>query len=138
MPLVCNQSERASSEPEPSTGSSRDPARSLPRDARELVERARKGDTFSLAFLEETAAYLAQGLANLIYLLDPQRIILGTIAVAAGDLLLGPLRTELARRIWPAFQEGLEILPAGLGDDLGDHAAFAVARAATGTGRAGG
>jgi glucokinase len=99
----------------------------LPRDARELVERAGRGDPFSRQFLRETACFLAQGISNLVYILDPERIVLGTIAVAAGDLLLGPLREEVDRRLWPVFRRGLEILPAALGADLGDYAAFAVA-----------
>ncbi len=99
----------------------------VPRDARELVERARGGDRFSIEFLRETAAYLARGIANLVYILDPERIILGTIAVAAGDLLLAPLREEVARRVWPQLSRGLEILPAGLGEELGDWAAFVMA-----------
>jgi len=98
----------------------------LPRDARELVERARAGDPFSLGFLRETAGYLAQGIANLVFVLDPERIVLGTIAVAAGDLLLAPLREEVSRKLWPAYA-GLEILPAALGEALGDTAAYAVA-----------
>jgi len=103
------------------------PPPDLPADARELVARARAGDPFSIEFLRETAAYLAMGLANLVYIVDPERIILGTIAVGAGDLLLGPLREEVDRRLWPAFRRGLRILPAALGEDLGDWAAFAVA-----------
>ncbi len=91
----------------------------LPRDARELVDRARRGDAFSLDFLRETAGFLGQGIANLVFILDPQRIILGTIAVAAGDLLLGPLREEVSKRLWPAYEP--------LGEALGDTAAFAVA-----------
>jgi glucokinase len=103
------------------------PAPDLPSDARELVERARQGDRFSIEFLREAAGYLAQGISNLVFVLDPETVVLGTIAVAAGDLLLGPLREEVSARLWPAFERGLRIVPAGLGPDLGDHAAFAVA-----------
>jgi glucokinase len=91
----------------------------LPSTARDVVERARSGHRFSLSFLEETAEYLAMGLANLIFCINPDRIVLGTIAVGAGELLLGPLRASL---------RGLEIVPAALGADLGDRAALAVAR----------
>jgi glucokinase len=102
-----------------------DPA--LPADARELVDRAHRGDAFSRRFLEEVASWLARGLAPVVFTLAPDRILLGTIAVGAGDLLLGPLRRELAARVWPALAEGLEVLAAGLGADLGDHAALAAA-----------
>lgn len=100
---------------------------SLPGNARELVTRARHGDSFSVEFLASTADYLARGLAGLIFLLNPARIILGTIAVGAGDLLLGPLRRELESRVWPSLLEGVEVLPAALGAELGDHAALVVA-----------
>jgi glucokinase len=104
-----------------------DPA--LPSSARELTERARTGDAWSRDFLAETARLLARGLTALVYIVDPQRIVLGTIAVGAGELLLGPLREELRRLLWPAFLEGLDVVPAALGEDLGDRAALAVAEA---------
>jgi glucokinase len=95
--------------------------------AKELVDRARSGDPRARRSLEDIARFLAMGIANLVYILDPERIILGTIAVAAGDLLLAPLRCEVDRLLWPAFRRDLKILPAGLGLELGDYAAFAVA-----------
>lgn len=100
----------------------------LPASAREVTDLARRGDPFALDFLRRTASYLAQGIANLVYILNPQRVVLGTIAVGAGDLLLAPLREELERLTWPSFLEGLEVVPAALGDELGDRAALAVAR----------
>ena len=99
-----------------------------PRTARQLTELARRGDPDARAFLGETARYLARGLAHLLFLLNPERIVLGTIAVGAGDLLLGPLRAELADLVWPSLLEGVEILPAALGSDLGDYAAWSVAQ----------
>ena len=101
---------------------------SLPATAREVVDRARRGDEFSQTFLRETAGYLASGLAHLIFCINPQRIILGTIAASAGDFLLEPLRTALEGRVWPALLGGLEVVPSALWPDLGDYAAVAVAR----------
>ena len=100
----------------------------LPASARDVVERARGGDPFSRGFLRETAEYLAMGIANLVFILNPERIILGTIVVGAGALLLDPLRESLRRRVWPPLLEGLEVVPASLGADLGDWAAMVVAR----------
>ena len=100
----------------------------LPGTAREVVERARAGDAFSIRFLVETGEYLGMGLANVVFLLNPERIVLGTIAVGAGALLLDPAREALSRLVWPPLLEGLEIVPAELGEDLGDHAALSVAR----------
>ena len=101
---------------------------SLPATAREVVERAKAGDAFSVDFLRKTGEYLAMGLANLIYMLNPQRIVLGTIVRAAGELILLPLRAALARGVWPVLLEGLEVVPSALWPELGDHAALAVAR----------
>ncbi len=100
----------------------------LPATAREAVERARSGDPFSTGFLRGTAEYLAMGLANLVFVLNPDRIVLGTVPTAAGRLIFDPLRESLARRVWPVLLEGLEVVPSGLWPDLGDYAALAVAR----------
>jgi glucokinase len=101
---------------------------SLPRTALEAVERARAGDALSTAFLRETAEYLAMGLANLAFILNLDRIVLGTIPTGAGPLIFEPLRESLAGRLWPALLEGLEVVPSALWPDLGDHAALTVAR----------
>ena len=92
------------------------------------LSRARRGDEFSRTFLRETAGYLASGLAHLIFCVNPERIILGTIAASAGEDLLEPLRAALRGRVWPALLSGLEVVPSALWPDLGDYAALAVAR----------
>ena len=98
---------------------------SLPATAKEVVDRARAGDTFSQDFLTETAGYLADGLAALVFCLNLERIVLGTIPTAAGDLFITPLRSALSERVWPELAEGLEVVPSELWPDLGDWAAFA-------------
>ena len=103
-----------------------DPKR--PATAREVVERAHTGDAFAKEFLRETAHYLAVGLSQLIFCLNPQRIVLGTIAVGAGNLLLDPLRALIAESVWPSLAKDLQIVPAQLGENLGDYAALTVAR----------
>ncbi len=101
----------------------------LPETAREVVERARQGDSVCAEILAEVARYLARGIATLVFVLNPGRVVLGTIAVGAGELLLAPLRDELSQLVWPSLLEGLELRTAELESDLGDHAAYAVARA---------
>ncbi|MBN1418856.1 MAG: ROK family protein [Planctomycetes bacterium] len=96
-----------------------------PATAKEVVERARAGDDRARAFLEATADFLARGLANLVFIADLRRIVLGTIVVGAGDLILEPLRRRLADLLWPSFLRDLEVVPAALGTDIGDYAALA-------------
>jgi len=93
-----------------------------------VVAAAHAGDAFALAELDRWNDIVARGLAMLTFTLAPQRIILGTIAVAAGEeLCFAPLRERLRARLWPRFADGLEIVPAALGDDLADLAGICVA-----------
>ena len=98
------------------------------RSAKDVIDAARAGDRFSIDFLDETAAYLARGLATLIFVVNPNRIVLGTIVAAAGELLLRPLRSHLRKLVWPHLLESTEVVPSQLWPDLGDYAALSVAR----------
>jgi len=95
-----------------------------------LLAAAREGDTLALSELSRWLDLLAAGLVPVVMAFDPERIVLGTIAVAAGEALcFGPLRERLATRLWPHQAESLEIVPALLGDALPEQAALAVAGA---------
>jgi glucokinase len=95
--------------------------------ATHLIEAARRGDAFALAELARWNQALAQLLIVVCYALDPARIVLGTIATAAGeDLCLKPLRSAVAARLWPQMR-AVEIVAAALGDELPARAGLAVA-----------
>ena len=66
------------------------------------------------------------GIANLVNILNPDIVLLGTIAVAAGDLLLDPIRETVKKFAMPRPTEAVNIAPAQLGDALGDLAAVAL------------
>jgi len=95
--------------------------------ARHVVEAAKEGDAFSRGILEEAGAYMGIGLANIIQILNPEKIILGTIAVHAGDLILEPIRRAVEEYAWERSRSVCEILPAGLGDRAQDLAAISLA-----------
>ena len=95
-----------------------------------LVEAAKSGCPFALGELERFNDYLARGIAQLVFTLDPGLIVLGTICVAAGEeLCFGPLRKRVQARVWPEFARRVEIVPSALGQDLPYHAALCVAQA---------
>lgn len=95
---------------------------------RQVVEAAREGDAEAGAAMAAWVRDLAKGIAPIVMLLEPRRIVLGTIAVAAGDALcFAPLRRELTTRLWPHQAERLEIVPAELGASLPERAGLAVA-----------
>jgi glucokinase len=94
-------------------------------DAREVVRRARTGDTTAISILREAGSWMGIGLANLLQTLNLERILLGTLAIVAGDLLLPPIREAVRENVWPNIAAGVEILPANA--DSADRAALAVA-----------
>jgi glucokinase len=94
--------------------------------AAHVIEAAQEGDAFARQILAEAGTYMGLGIANLIQILNPERVILGTIAVHAGDLILTPIRAAVAEYAWPRSSAVCEILPAALGDRAQDLAAIAL------------
>jgi glucokinase len=93
-----------------------------------LVKAAQEGDAFAVEEFARWVDHLARGIVSIVMLLEPARIILGTIAVAAGeDLCFAPLRRRLAASLWEHQAKRLEIVPAMLGDALPQRAGLAVA-----------
>ncbi len=91
-----------------------------------VLEAARRGDGLALRIVEETAYYMGWGIANLVNILNPDIVLLGTIAIAAGDLLLDPIRKTVSEFAMTRPAEAVEITSAQLGEALGDLAAIAL------------
>lgn len=83
-----------------------------------VLQAAREGDAFALAELERFNEYLARAVESLVQALAPQVVVLGTIAAAAGELCLGPVRERVQARVWPLLARELRIVTPGLGEDL--------------------
>lgn len=95
-----------------------------------LLAAAREGDAFAEAELARWLDFLALGIASIVMAFDPERIVLGTIAVAAGEsLCFAPLRERVRALVWPGQAERLAIVPASLGAELPEQAALTVAAA---------
>jgi len=95
-----------------------------------LVAAAQAGDPFACREFGRWLDYLVRGLVPVIMMVEPERIVLGTIATAAGEALcFGPLRERMADHLWPLQCERLSIVPAALGDELPARAGLAVALA---------
>ena len=91
-----------------------------------VLQAARNGDALAVALIEETAYYMGWGIANLVNILNPEIVLLGTIAVAAGDLLLNPIRRTVSEMAMQRPSEMAKIMPAELGDSIGDLAAISL------------
>lgn len=94
--------------------------------AAHVVQAANDGDAFARQILEEAGTYMGLGIANVIQMLNPERIALGTIAVHAGDHILNPIRAAVAEYAWKRSTDVCKILPAALGDEAQDLAAVAL------------
>lgn len=80
---------------------------------------AAAGDSLATAVLAEAGRWLGIGLANIINILNPDLVIIGGGVAAAGELLLGPARREVAARALPVPRRHVRIVPAALGGDAG-------------------
>ena len=97
-----------------------------------LVSAAREGDPFACGEFERWLDYLVRGIVALVMALEPERIVLGTIATAAGQALcFDPLRERVTAALWPHQAERLSIVPASLGEELPQRAGLAVALSGT-------
>ena len=81
----------------------------------EAVVAARAGDAQALAGLAEMGRYLGIGIANMVVVVSPDRVVIGGGVAAAGDLLFEPIRAELRRRVWTTDLAEVTVVPAELG-----------------------
>lgn len=96
-------------------------------DFKAFVEAVRRNDRFALEAWGEYIERLAQGVGTVIQFMNPEVIIMGTIAIHAGDVLLDPLKKALPRYCWKPGLEACRIAPSALGTRIGDLSALAVA-----------
>jgi glucokinase len=94
---------------------------------RTVAEAANAGDPLALEIFDTVARRLGQGLALLIDILNPQRIILGSIYLRQRHLLDEAMWAVLREEVIPYSLSVVDIVPPGLGESIGDYAAFAVA-----------
>lgn len=101
-------------------------ARRFGADAAKLLQRARAGEAEAQAIVDELCRAMGRALYNLIVTLDLQRISLGgSVFGHNSDYLLPRLQAQVAGKL-PALTAGCELVPAGLGDRVGDYAALAL------------
>jgi glucokinase len=87
--------------------------------ARDMMARARSGDPRARRVYREAGRMLGVGLTTAIHLLNPSMVVFAGGVSAAGPLLYGPMRREIARRCFRASLRGLKFRRAALGGDMG-------------------
>lgn len=92
-----------------------------------LEKAALAGDAVAQEFWRETGVLLGTCLADVVWLLNPDAIIIGGGVAKAGELLFGPVRETVRTRTSHVFTDKLKIVPAALGSDAGLIGAAALA-----------
>jgi glucokinase len=84
-----------------------------------VTELAHDGDEAARSVLAEIGRRLGYGLAGVVNVFNPEVIVIGGGAIAAGELLLSPARAVVLERALPPARETVRIVPAHFGDEAG-------------------
>ncbi len=104
---------------------------SIPYDnvtAKTIADAAVRGDKLANAIYRRCGEKLGLGLSILIDILNPERIVIGSIFQRSGHLLIESMNEVVKREALAISAESCKIVPAMLGDDIGDYAAIGVAK----------
>lgn len=93
---------------------------------------AEAGDPTARAILAESGRRLGQGVAILIDVLNPERIVIGSIYARCRAFLQPSMEEAIRSEALAPAARVCEIVPAALGESLGDYASLAVAARAGG------
>lgn len=95
--------------------------------AKKIAEYAKSGDKDSIKVYDICAEKLGRGLSILIDILNPEKIVIGSVFERSGELLHKKMQEVIERETLFYTRNVCEIVPAALGDEIGDRAAIAVA-----------
>jgi glucokinase len=84
-----------------------------------VTELAHDGDEAARAVLTEVGRRLGYGLVAVANIFNPEMIVVGGGAIAAGELLLEPARALVAERALPPMRDSVAIVSAHFGDESG-------------------
>ncbi len=94
----------------------------------DVTDLARNGDELALSVLEDTGRWLGIGLAGFVNIFNPEMVVVGGGAMAAGELILESARREVHLRARPPSRDLVEVKEATLGPESGVLGAAALAR----------
>jgi glucokinase len=83
--------------------------------AEEAIERARAGDAHAIEGFRQVGRYLGIGIASMIVVVTPDRVVIGGGLSAAADLMLDAIHEELRRRVHTTSLDEVEVVTAELG-----------------------
>lgn len=87
--------------------------------AKDVFDAAGQGDAAALRIIDRAALYLGKSMAEVSVILNPERFVIGGGVSKAGDVLFDAIRKHYREWTVESAQEGVEIVPATLGNDAG-------------------
>ena len=95
--------------------------------AKSVADAARNGDPLAKEIYEISGYYLGKGLAMLIDILNPEIIVMGSVYERSQELLWPVVSRIVEQEALEISRKGCRIVPAKLGNQIGDYAALSVA-----------
>ena len=95
--------------------------------AKDVGVAAENGDAVARSIIRACGRKLGLALAILVDVLNPDRIVIGGLAMRLGDLLLDPARRSLRKEALAPALAVCTVVPATLGESIGDVAALCIA-----------
>jgi len=84
-----------------------------------VAKAAEMGDEFAISVWDRAGKYLGIGVANILTCIGVKRVVIGGGVGKAGELLLKPIREEVAKHVFLMPVEKVDFLNAKLGSDAG-------------------
>ena len=85
----------------------------------DLAHAASEGDPIAKQLWEDLGDEIGAALANVVWVLNPDAIVIGGGVAKAGEVLFDPIRRSVCSRTPKVFHEFLKIVPATLENDAG-------------------
>lgn len=95
--------------------------------ARKVADAARLGDATAKEVYRISGEKLGKGLSILVDILNPELIVIGSIFARCPDLLVEPMKAALKEEALSCALDVCRVVPAALGEKVGDYAAIAAA-----------
>jgi glucokinase len=92
-----------------------------------VAKAAFDGDETALEVYRISGEKLGCGLSVLIDILNPERIVIGSVFARSGELLREAMEKELEAEALAPSLEVCRVVPAELGENIGDYASIAAA-----------
>ena len=95
--------------------------------AKGVAEALRAGDPLARLIYEISARQLGKGLSIVIDILNPEVIVIGSIYTRNEDIFKPIMEEVLSREALPLANRVCKVVPAALGESIGDYAALSIA-----------